>query len=1237
MEREIRRYRAKDLLSIASALQLLPENAACISRLHILAHGVSAGLARGIKRPNREQLDRILNNSDFAVEGGMREDPLDNPFAEEFHYDGIGYSVLPDPARESTYILRHLVKAALGHGGVLIGTSSENRVRAELHALLTLSDEVVGFAGIDFVHEGDDFGAEPRVSITIPTPRDLARLCRAVTFNSSDLVEIFEEAAAQPGVLSAFTFALGDVPLDEGTIEGLPLDTKPFVRVDNLLVVAAPRFILTAARHCIMSACVAEGQLRRLAEAFHDSVWHTLVAHLKHLGFDWQQSGVYVSEPCWSSGIFRFDTDKALYTLLVSDTFEGYDPKSTWPEWETGKTGDILASHMEEAEWSLFSATEDLNEILFLPVLQSVGRPYAIGLEEEHRPLVSPWMIAEASEIESLMFMERGNDLALWYFAKARERLREGSGVSTFSLLDEYLPYTRSKRSFYFSDEARPNLYYFPPGGKGEIRREIQKRWRFHTIIGPSGTGVEVMRNWDTEEIPSVLLRDAIEEGANLPVAMAVEELPIPIWILARDVLEVEGLAPENMAKLHNLGINFVQMICYWVWKLSPYLSGPLADAEVSRVNIRVQVEDVHEWFILSMLEQPDIPPYSVQTSGPDIDVMLRPTYRSLLSTPTNTGERKLMGAILTSLTSVPGVEGSAFKPTAVAAALDEHAQLGKNKRLAMLDTSITPDLDEVGPLAKYRPVQDQPQSDVLDKLGAHLQAQGRQVGPIAKEDRVMLLQKDVVSYLYGELERLVATLQSNGLYEWLIIHYEALTHRNEHFKFEMPMREAGFSDVVDIPKEFQERHRELATARTAARFIVEYVAARPPRGLRPISYSVYDELLAHAKHIVDFAFLRDVIEFGLADVELSMLPSGRLGTNRGQWEEAQAAYLPGFMKSMSRDAASSFERHFERPEQDVGEDPDPTALALSEALHDEFGLSLKELSSLYEFLQDTGDPWNSVHALPKVRLTENLAADMGWDSEKASAALDFLTLEPRADFLKPPTPFKREDVYPWIFGRPLSFIRRPLLLRTDTSESYLYWGSRSLRESYNYLLYKCMTGRIKPRTSGSRMDSFRGSIIEQRGEAFNDEVANLLAAEDDFIVVRRLESVGGKKIQEKGNDLGDIDVLVAVPAEHRIAALECKQFSLARNPRELKNEVEKLFHGTGGKRKKAAAQKHLRRTKWLRKHLADIVRLIDGDQRAKWVVEPAFVTDRPLLAPLLADAPFPVLLASEAVDWLKR
>ena len=103
---------------------------------------------------------------------------------------------------------------------------------------MTLSDEVAYRAGIDPLGDVPDLEDEPRVLITIPHPAELRELQEAVTFDERTVLELLTEAGAAPEALAAYTHILGEVSLDEGDMEGLPLDTKPLVQAGGTFVVA---------------------------------------------------------------------------------------------------------------------------------------------------------------------------------------------------------------------------------------------------------------------------------------------------------------------------------------------------------------------------------------------------------------------------------------------------------------------------------------------------------------------------------------------------------------------------------------------------------------------------------------------------------------------------------------------------------------------------------------------------------------------------------------------------------------------------------------------------------------------------------------------------------------------------------------------------------------------------------------------------------------------------------------
>src|SRR4026209_199768 len=57
-----------------------------------------------------------------------------------------------------------------------------------------------------------------------------------------------------------------------------------------------------------------------------------------------------------------------------------------------------------------------------------------------------------------------------------------------------------------------------------------------------------------------------------------------------------------------------------------------------------------------------------------------------------------------------------------------------------------------------------------------------------------------------------------------------------------------------------------------ASRFVIEYVVAQLPLGVRPLSMDFYDRLQGIANHLVNFGFESDLIFFNLADIKLSVL-----------------------------------------------------------------------------------------------------------------------------------------------------------------------------------------------------------------------------------------------------------------------------------------------------------------------------------------------------------------------------
>src|SRR5207249_5336003 len=136
--------------------------------------------------------------------------------------------------------------------------------------------------------------------------------------------------------------------------------------------------------------------------------------------------------------------------------------------------------------------------------------------------------------------------------------------------------------------------------------------------------------------------------------------------------------------------------------------------------------------------------------------------------------------------------------------------------------------------------------------------------GPIKDEDRDRVM-NDVVSYLFGELQRLIAHQTPNFL-RALITYQEAITRELYSVRFSLPTRLLCFAQDPEMIHRFTKEHSKASLANTANRFLIEYVAAQPPQGNANESLESYDRLIALAAEIAEMGMLSDYLHFQIIE-----------------------------------------------------------------------------------------------------------------------------------------------------------------------------------------------------------------------------------------------------------------------------------------------------------------------------------------------------------------------------------
>jgi hypothetical protein len=114
------------------------------------------------------------------------------------------------------------------------------------------------------------------------------------------------------------------------------------------------------------------------------------------------------------------------------------------------------------------------------------------------------------------------------------------------------------------------------------------------------------------------------------------------------------------------------------------------------------------------------------------------------------------------------------------------------------------------------------------------------------------------------------------------------------------------------------------------------------------------------------------------------------------------------------------------------------------------------------------------------------------------------------------------------------------------------------------------------------------GAMHAYDGKQFNDDVADHFATIDGFVVRRRVKSFNKKRLRRaNGEDLGDVDVLLAIPWRRELVPVETKNLTAALTPPELSNELAELF---GGASQSGHIGKFSERVQWIKALQKDVL-----------------------------------------------
>lgn len=1188
-----------DLLQRSAAAQLRPENAQRLLRLEHLS-GIVASLPPGDTKPriSAGRLRRLL-------EGGLGiahlEDPFTWPFTESLAFFGGDYLVLPGLTEGLRPGIDLLLSAAMLDPELSNQTQFRNAIAHPCQALLQLSDAMCRSADL---RRGQPPSEEQ--TLAMATGCDLERLVGALTWPDTALAALFSTTNVSPRALRAFEMPLGEA-VPPGTQPGNgPLLRFPLIRFGDRLVIALPNALLTALSRFVLDVAHQFKALAPLSKAFHGLTVSRVDRCLDLMGLppirpDHQPKSTlpYATEQ------FRLlDRDMFVHVIVLSDDIATYVPsdpfgRSSYPA--GGSLDDRFRAGLELAA----RLDEPPIEVLGLLVTSGVARTTMIGLHggAENQEVLPIHM----QELVALSYLEDDNPLYLWYFARARRRLRQFADVTAFSLGDELFFYREKDSSFYLSDERPFNGISFQPNSGGTVIGEAFRRFDPHAVrIGKRGY-IECVRVYPDSSIPAYCPRFP---SADEP-AQCVEVDDATIWVRTR--LENQG----GYRLADQMAIRLVDAVTFWLSRMTNDRFVRSAAARSLAIEIHLTSPEAWRYPVVEPTGQPQDPGVSVaRTDDRTVRVGFPPTSMALIGGSTGTEEQVLLRPVFRAL-----AEAAGHSPDAADAAIARVLCSPLHRKLVPVSSD-----DTVAVIRRDLPprhlIPAAAEQEVLDDVARILEDEEIPSGAIARAARTDSL-KRVVGRLFELLREHLATLSPQGLLEWLIAHNEALVDELSMSRHLEPYNLACFAEDAGPGKEFADRLNELYKADQSCRFLIEYVATRPPDGTHGMSYATYDRLLALASKIVFFGTISDDIHYGSDDPDLTRLPSGRLGVGesrrRAIRDKYLAAYGSGLRARLVRVSDTS------EPQSTVVRRK-AAAAAIDAASATEFGFSLSQQADILDAAIRTSiEGACAVAIVPLSQFRATVASACGTSEATAAAWIEALSLQQRPDFFTPPPPATKTDVYPWRYNRLWSYVRRPFVVRGND----VLVGSSHADRAGSYLRNLCFSGRLKAVTLAMRQAI--GAVTEINGHHFNRVIASMFRARSDLIVRERIDRFSGVHLATATGTLGDVDVLVAEQRTRRLLAYECKDLSIARVPPEIRNELEDLSVGD-----KSIIAKHQRRVDWLRGHVDLVLGELGIARRGRWTVEGAVIVDEELVGSFLLELPMKILSIAEVEKMLK-
>jgi hypothetical protein len=1155
-------YRAAPILKLLAYLQLLPENHGHNFSLEIMAREVMNGTSENDERPYmpwNALLQAIARGQSFDG-----ETPI-NLFTENAVSVNGNQVIFPGVYRNASMILNELLQVILT-GENSLPEEFKRLVYSSAGLLLYMSNQVAEDLNYERYKQGNLVS-----KITFPEYDDFINNSQSLIFSEEYLSKIAELYNYDLSAIEKLVLATTDPNLADDDPDNNIVSLKPLIRDGSDIMLYMPTTVVSSLIGFIHEQAEAAGCKDNLMRMVFEEQNHRASKALSHLGWAFTDitlpedtSGLPIRESIW-----QFDNQKFGYLCFLDvEKIEGNYTNKELEELLNNRNTQVIEhlKTLEEAETF---------EVLSLFVLSETGHGSYFSMAKPENG--EQGLVMTLGDLNTIAYDQESDFLTLWKFATIYNETSSRFRIFNMTgLLNLYAIYRRNDGSLTNSDDARPigAMLTYLPGNDISLRHEVKISRDEHAgeLIVPGGHRAFTTIIKKRKYAPIYGFKDKLSPEYR----RMLECYKMPIWVTNYQK-DTDLLAPE-----------IAEALLFWLYRLEPLLSPELNKQNFVQFEIELII-DVRmlngNEFIVKTVEPTSV---EIVTSivPPKMQVHIPYDFMYLTGRTDNIGEKMMVKAALNGLVNYIREAGKEIELTAeqIDEMVESELQPGNAKMILFTDAAASVELDGRHlPPEQY--IGEVDTSYVLDNLVSFLPASTIIPENITDINEKISLCDAIVTAFIAELTRRIADFDAKELIEWLIKWNERCVYTREIREIRSPAKIACFANFEDEVNEINDKDGQLVPTAHSIRTLIEFIAATSPKGKKWPNYADVGILLALTHQLTTWGSISEAMRMGLTDPKMGLLPSGRIGTDKSFQNEVLVPYSYARNRGVVARYVERFDEKYVQKYRSRAESTEESN-RVDAAFEDEFGVTLTEVSEVVGVLINYGfKREESCSVLAENELYELLKSELPErDEAQLLKTVELMTLLERKSIGSAPHGYTSKDIFPWRYGRNLSYLRRPLaLVANDKGERQLLFGFRHLKSYIDNLLFLIFTGKL-PETNSEKMGSFIGTVLHEKGTPYRNEVADWLKHNSNLEVIGHEVKIqpGGHIPAEK--NYGDVDVMAVDHEEKIIYSLECKNIVGARNIHEMKVELD-LYLGREGKEAKAKINKHVGRDTYLQEH----------------------------------------------------